>query len=175
MPFTPGRGTYNRIRLSNDKIYPLLLENYDNANEIVVNSIISKKANDNTFEIITGSSINKYKIEKDEIENIIKLLDDKMTKDLYFIDLLGTYYEKNKVQFTKSNIHKFIFFNNLTSENISNYSILGFVFELSNINTINELQLRKMFGLKYASLLKDKLFDKAYDNLNYKFKHKKNN
>ncbi len=63
MPFTPGRGTYNRIRLSNDKIYPLLLENYDNANEIVVNSIISKKANDNTFEIITGSSINKYKIE----------------------------------------------------------------------------------------------------------------
>jgi hypothetical protein len=114
----------------------------------------------------------KYKIEKDEIENIIKLLDDKMTKDLYFIDLLGTYYEKNKVQFTKSNIHKFIFFNNLTSENISNYSILGFVFELSNINTINELQLKKMFGLKYASLLKDKLFDKAYDNLNYKFKHK---
>lgn len=63
MPFTPGRGTYNQIRVSNNKIYPLLLENYDNVKGIVLNSTINKKANDKTFEIITGSTVDKYEIE----------------------------------------------------------------------------------------------------------------
>ena len=60
--FTPGKGNYNEMKLSNSKSYPLFLENYDDEKLIAVNSIIQKKSNANEFEIVNNSKIKKFEI-----------------------------------------------------------------------------------------------------------------
>jgi hypothetical protein len=60
--FTPGKGYYNEMKLSNSKSYPLFLENYDDEKLIAVNSIIQKKSKATEFEIINSSKIKKFKI-----------------------------------------------------------------------------------------------------------------
>jgi hypothetical protein len=60
--FTPGKGSYNEIKLSNNKKYPLFLDSNDYENLITENSIIQKKSNENEFLITNISKIYKFKI-----------------------------------------------------------------------------------------------------------------
>lgn len=60
--FTPGKGDYKEIKLSNNKSYPLFLENYEDEKLIALNSIIQKKPKENEFEIVNYSTTKKIKI-----------------------------------------------------------------------------------------------------------------
>ena len=56
------RGSYLVVKLENDSIYPINLEDYKNVDRITINTSIEKKANDKTFEIITNNTMYKFEI-----------------------------------------------------------------------------------------------------------------
>jgi hypothetical protein len=60
--FTPGKGVYCEIELSNGKKYPLFLENNENEKLISLNSFINKRQNEREFEIANNSKTYKFKI-----------------------------------------------------------------------------------------------------------------
>lgn len=64
--YTPGKGTYEDIILSNKKNYPLFLATNEFRSQISTLSIINKKSNDNNFEIKNESGVFYFTIQAPE-------------------------------------------------------------------------------------------------------------